>query len=166
MYPDEKLAVSRNSANGELRHGNPSGDPSSSPRCGAKTRAGKPCQGPAMWSSATGRYTRCRLHGGKSTGPRTPEGLERSRKARWTHGQYSAEHLEWMRLLRKRARLLGLYLKTLVRDLKLLRKGRITLDQMECELATIRGAIEYAVVLGPSKNDSNSVLSPNRADGD
>jgi len=34
---------------------------------------------------------RCDLHGGKSTGPRTPEGLERSRKANWKHGQYSAE---------------------------------------------------------------------------
>jgi hypothetical protein len=26
-----------------------------------------------------------------STGPRTPEGLERARKARWQHGYYSAE---------------------------------------------------------------------------
>jgi len=34
---------------------------------------------------------RCRMHGGKSTGPRTPEGLERSRKANWKHGLYSAE---------------------------------------------------------------------------
>jgi hypothetical protein len=34
---------------------------------------------------------RCRMHGGKSTGPRTKEGLERSRKANWKHGYYSAE---------------------------------------------------------------------------
>jgi hypothetical protein len=34
---------------------------------------------------------RCRMHGGMSTGPRTPEGLERARKARWRHGYYSAE---------------------------------------------------------------------------
>jgi hypothetical protein len=26
---------------------------------------------------------RCKVHGGKSTGPRTPEGLERSRRANW-----------------------------------------------------------------------------------
>jgi hypothetical protein len=26
---------------------------------------------------------RCKDHGGKSTGPRTPEGLERSRRANW-----------------------------------------------------------------------------------
>jgi hypothetical protein len=31
------------------------------------------------------------MHGGLSTGPRTPEGLERSRKARWMHGRYCAE---------------------------------------------------------------------------
>ena len=28
---------------------------------------------------------RCKFHGGKSTGPRTPEGLERSRRANWKH---------------------------------------------------------------------------------
>ena len=32
-----------------------------------------------------------RCHGGKSTGPRTPEGLERSRRARLVHGYYTAE---------------------------------------------------------------------------
>jgi hypothetical protein len=34
---------------------------------------------------------RCRLHGGKSTGPKTPEGRERCRQARLKHGKYSAE---------------------------------------------------------------------------
>ena len=33
----------------------------------------------------------CRMHGGASTGPRTAEGLARSRRARWKHGLYSAE---------------------------------------------------------------------------
>ena len=37
------------------------------------------------------RNGRCRLHGGKSTGPRTPEGRERSRRSNWKHGHYSAE---------------------------------------------------------------------------
>ena len=56
------------------------------PRCGAKRRrGGGTCRAPAM---ANGR---CRLHGGKSTGPRTPEGLERSRRARLVHGYYTAE---------------------------------------------------------------------------
>src|SRR5262245_17733436 len=46
------------------------------PRCGARSkRTGKPCRGAAMPNG------RCKLHGGKSTGPRTPEGLERSRRA-------------------------------------------------------------------------------------
>jgi hypothetical protein len=34
---------------------------------------------------------RCKLHGGKSTGPRTMEGLERSRRANWKHGHFSRE---------------------------------------------------------------------------
>lgn len=57
----------------------------SSPRCGAKTRAGTACRAPAMGNG------RCRLHGGLSTGPRTPEGLERLAQARTVHGGYSAE---------------------------------------------------------------------------
>jgi hypothetical protein len=74
---------------GTLRHGNPSGDPSKSPRCGAKTRSGKPCRAPAMWSERKNKYTRCRLHGGASTGPRTPEGRARCQMANWRHGDYS-----------------------------------------------------------------------------
>src|SRR5262249_51497332 len=54
--------------------------------CGARSkRTGKPCRGAAMPNG------RCKLHGGKSTGPRTPEGLERSRRANWKHGYYSRE---------------------------------------------------------------------------
>jgi hypothetical protein len=55
------------------------------PRCGAKRRDGGSCRQPAM------RNGRCRMHGGKSTGPRTPEGLERARRSRWKHGYYSAD---------------------------------------------------------------------------
>ena len=57
------------------------------PRCGAKTRKGceSRCTQPAMPNG------RCRLHGGKSTGPRTASGLERSRRANWKHGYYSAQ---------------------------------------------------------------------------
>ena len=71
---------------GRLKHGNQPGDLSKVPRCGARSkRTGEPCRGPAM------RNGRCRLHGGLSTGPRTPEGLARSRRARWKHGRYSME---------------------------------------------------------------------------
>jgi hypothetical protein len=56
------------------------------PRCGARSkRTGKPCRGAAMPNG------RCKFHGGKSTGPRTPEGLERSRRANWKHGYFSRE---------------------------------------------------------------------------
>ena len=55
---------------------------------------------------------RCRIHGGTSTGPRTPAGLERSRKANWKHGQRSAEAIrqrkEGAALRREIKRLAGL----------------------------------------------------------
>jgi hypothetical protein len=72
---------------GQLNNGNACGDPHRAPRCGAKTRRGSACQAPAMPNG------RCRLHGGKSTGPRTAEGLERCRQANWKHGSYSKEAL-------------------------------------------------------------------------
>src|SRR5262245_63475128 len=59
------------------------------PRCGARSkRTSKPCRGAAMPNG------RCKFHGGKSTGPRTPEGLERSRRANWKHGHFSRESKE------------------------------------------------------------------------
>jgi hypothetical protein len=39
--------------------------------CGARTRKGPPCVAPARPNG------RCRMHGGLSTGPRTPEGRQR-----------------------------------------------------------------------------------------
>lgn len=50
-----------------------------SPRCGAKTRAGTPCQGPAMPNG------RCRMHGGNNPG--APKGNRNALK----HGFYSAD---------------------------------------------------------------------------
>jgi hypothetical protein len=44
---------------------------------------------------------RCRMHGGKSTGPRTPEGLAALRKAHRKHGHYSAESIAMRRYLRR-----------------------------------------------------------------
>ena len=67
-------------------------------RCGAKTRAGHPC----------GRYAmpngRCRMHGGLSTGPKTPEGMERIRRSNWKHGRFSAEAKAERRRLRELCR--------------------------------------------------------------
>ena len=79
---------------GRLRNGAQPGDFLAAPRCGARTRAGCSCRQPAM------RNGRCRMHGGLSTGPRTPEGRERCRRARLTHGGYSAH----VRALRATAR--------------------------------------------------------------
>jgi hypothetical protein len=41
--------------------------------CGAKTRAGTPCKGTRLWGNL-----RCKLHGGRSTGPTTEEGKARA----------------------------------------------------------------------------------------
>lgn len=62
-----------------LRNGNPIGDPSIAPRCGAKTRRGTPCRGPAV----RGRR-RCRMHGGNSPG--APRGNQYALK----HGRRTA----------------------------------------------------------------------------
>lgn len=46
------------------------------PACGARCRGGRPCKARAVWrrGEAAPRNGRCRMHGGLSTGPRTPEG--------------------------------------------------------------------------------------------
>ena len=67
-----------------LRNGNPPGNPNLASRCGAKNRAGCPCRAPAMPNG------RCRQHGGKSTGPRTPKGIARMFTANTKHGRQSA----------------------------------------------------------------------------
>ena len=46
------------------------------------------------------RNGRCRMHGGKSTGPRTPEGLERMRQAKTIHGLYTLEAIAHMRMVK------------------------------------------------------------------
>jgi hypothetical protein len=69
---------------GWLKNGNPPGDYMKAPRCGAKTRRGTSCQCPGMRTNG-----RCRVHGGLSTGPRTPEGIERIRLSRTKTGMYS-----------------------------------------------------------------------------
>jgi hypothetical protein len=70
---------------GRLRNGNPSGDFMKAARCGARNRQGQPCRCPAMRGKR-----RCRLHGGKSPGARTKEGIHRIRCANWKDGSRSA----------------------------------------------------------------------------
>ena len=57
-------------------------------RCLAKTRRSTECQRPAITGSG-----RCRLHGGRSTGPRTQEGLARISGANLKHGRKTKERL-------------------------------------------------------------------------
>ena len=56
------------------------------PKCGAKTRAGTPCQQPAGWGTSHVGEGRCKLHGGKSTGPK-PENMKQNKNAVST-GEY------------------------------------------------------------------------------
>ena len=62
-------------------------------RCGAKTRRGTECQRPAYK-----RNGRCGLHGGKSTGARTPEGLQRIAAANLKYGSFTKEKMGAQRI--------------------------------------------------------------------
>ena len=59
----------------------------SAPRCGARCRrnGGAPCRGPAIKGMG-----RCRMHGGRSTGP-SVEGRQKLAALRWKHGHRSRE---------------------------------------------------------------------------
>lgn len=86
--PDAVSALGRAEAKrGCLRNGNRSGPQFGADwpgrRCGARTRRRRSCANPAMPNG------RCRLHGGKSTGPRTSEGRNRAAKGNWKHGRHS-----------------------------------------------------------------------------
>ena len=54
-------------------------------RCEARTRKGTLCQRPG-----TKKNGRCKLHGGRSTGPRTAEGTARLAASKTTHGRTTA----------------------------------------------------------------------------
>jgi hypothetical protein len=82
----------RHPGRGRLKYGNRPGNPDNAPRCGARTRSGTSCKAPAMPNG------RCRMHGGPSTGPRTPEGKERA--SRWKHGRYSRASIQQRREMR------------------------------------------------------------------
>jgi hypothetical protein len=117
---------------GRLKYGNAGGDPSSAPRCGARTRRGNPCLAPAI----KGRR-RCRMHGGMSKGPRTPEGLARSRRARWIHGRYSQEARE----ARREARLEDPFWMAYARQAAIRRFERESRRESRRSLAAFRAAM-------------------------
>ena len=56
-------------------------------KCSAKSkRTGKGCMAPAMRGKAV-----CKTHGGRSTGPRSVDGIERIRLAQLKHGERTKE---------------------------------------------------------------------------
>jgi hypothetical protein len=67
------------------------------PRCGARTRAGTPCQRPAMRG-----YRRCRLHGGLSPG--APRG---HKNGNFRNGNWTADAIEERRWLRSLVQTFG-----------------------------------------------------------
>jgi hypothetical protein len=126
MNSGESEAVTCNAvtlALGRLKNGNKPGDPSKSPRCNARKRDGKPCRAPAMLSRDKSHYTRCRLHGGASTGPRTPEGLLRSQRARWKHGRFSVEYRQRRRETRAFIRWSSAAIRALRREFRAMKRA-------------------------------------------
>lgn len=65
------------------------------PRCGARTRAGTGCKQAAMRGKS-----RCRMHGGASTGPTTAAGIARMKASKVTHGLRTEAMQEVRRLIR------------------------------------------------------------------
>jgi len=57
--------------------------------CHARTRKGTSCLKPALQGK-----TRCQLHGGRSTGARTAEGLQKLRDIHFVHGQRTRKSIE------------------------------------------------------------------------
>ena len=57
-------------------------------RCGARTRRGTACLKPALKGK-----TRCALHGGRATGPKTQQGLQRISEANLKHGRQTKDKL-------------------------------------------------------------------------
>jgi hypothetical protein len=74
------------------------------PRCGARTRCGTPCRGPAVRNSR-----RCRMHGG--TSPGAPPGPEHGM---YRHGRRSAEVIERRRIAAAEGRMV----RAMIRELK------------------------------------------------
>lgn len=76
--------------NGWLKNNNRPCDLRLLPRCRAKAKStGSGCGNPAMKGKRV-----CWIHGGRSKGPRTREGLSRSKSANLRHGHYRKEKLE------------------------------------------------------------------------
>lgn len=78
----------------ELGRGTRFGHQWSGKRCLANTRHGTRCKNPAV----SGKE-RCRMHGGKSTGPLTVEGKARISKAQWKYRFRSIQYTETRKII-------------------------------------------------------------------
>src|SRR5439155_1381937 len=97
---------------------------------------GTSCLCPAMRNRR-----RCRLHGGLSTGPRTPEGLERSRRAGWKHGARSREVRLLLRQSRQRWRELLLTLRDAGCSPQPPRKRSLLVAEIVGDRPSVRGGL-------------------------
>lgn len=86
-------------------------------RCQARSgRTKLQCGRPAI---STSKKSKCQFHGGRSTGPRTQEGLDRIRAAHWKHG----ESTKVVREKQSAKNLMFCYLEDLVNHLHLISAG-------------------------------------------
>lgn len=109
--------------------------------CGAKTRAGGKCKAPSM---ANGR---CRVHGGASTGPKTPNSASNATK----HGFYSSALTDDERKLWHRVEIGTLDDEIRLMKIKLFRLVKLSGNADVAEL--IDSALEVA-----TKHDTNAKI--------
>jgi hypothetical protein len=105
----DRYAAWRDPITGRFLRGRPGPPPEchATPRCGARTPHG-PCTAHARWSDISQRYTRCRWHGGRSTGPRSPE---KRKKIKEMYDDIARPHAEALRIIEGLAVSLGVRLK-------------------------------------------------------
>lgn len=110
--------------------------------CGAMARTtGKPCR-----HLGTLKNGRCKLHGGRSTGPKTEEGKAKARRGNWKGGRYSAPARLVDRYVRGAIRIAKAeytgargYVPILGRDMEQLELAITECAAMGRELARLRG---------------------------
>lgn len=117
-------------------------------QCGAKTRAGGACKAPAMGNG------RCRVHGGKSTGPKNQSGNTNAVK----HGFYSDALLPEERLLYERVEVGSLDDEIRLARVKLHRFVRLSgsLDLMDM----VDGALEIVRKTGEAYDAAAKEVLP------
>jgi hypothetical protein len=117
-------------------------------QCGAKTRAGGVCKAPAMGNG------RCRVHGGKSTGPKDQKGNTNAVK----HGFYSDALLPEEKLLYERAEVGSLDDEIRLARVKLHRfvrlSGSLELQDM------VDGALEVTRKIGMAYDPATEDMAP------